>query len=1497
MKKWLVGLVCVGMLATAALGQEPAVWFNEINYDPAGSDTAGTEWLEVAGPAGTDLSNYVVVRYNGANGASYGSTTLSGTIDDEGCGFGAVELVYNTADSLQNGAPDGVALANVNGGVTTLVQFLCYEGTFMATNGPAAGATGANIGTQNSLTNLTLQLNGSATNYGGFTWVTNTSSMGSLNAGQTIAGCSASPQTNVSFTASAVSVDENAGTYQVNVVKSLAEGDVSGQIALSGTATYGAGEDYTVDSTNFTLNGTTTSAVITVTINDDEVQEAAETVVLTLAGVAGGTVVTPSTFTLTINSSDIPTHAIAIVTNAPANGTVTTSPAGSAQEGATVTVSATPVGGYAVQSIVVNGGAVTVTGNTFVMPTSDVTVTVTFVEAATSGDLIISQYYEGTGNNKWVEIYNPGATAIDLAGGGYRLGLWANTNREGWKVGIPTATIVVLSNSIPAGGTYLVRNTSATNPAYATANQASGNISFTGDDSVLLYTGTTYDFANVVDAFGCSTVFSNATDKSYVRKSTVTVGVNTDFNAADWDEVTLATVDGAGEDVNERLGYHSTGAAVFSVSLNRSNGFTVEQGASDSITATAANGTAPYGYSWSSTLGGAYYAANSNVFTILATAPIGDYSATVTATDDAAQTASNTVTFSVTAPVVKYGIAIVTNAPANGTVTTTPATEAAAGATVTVNAIPAGGYAVQSIVVNGGAVTVTGNTFTMPAEPVTVTVTFAEHAGSSLFISEVADPSNNASAGRFIELYNAGVASVDLAAGNWFLARQSNGGATWGNIALTGTVAPGGTYVIAGSSNFPTAYPSAPAANQTSGSIDGNGDDGYFLFSGGRHTNGVLEDAYGVIDQDGTGMPWEYTDRRAVRQTAVTVGNPTWTASEWTIVRANAEDMTPGVHPDGPVVFSVALNRSNGFTVEQGASDSITATAANGTAPYGYSWSSTLGGAYYTANSNVFTILATAPTGSYSATVTATDDAAQTASNTVTFSVTAPAPKYAISIVTNAPANGTVTTTPATEAAAGATVTVNAIPAGGYAVESIVVNGGAVTVTGTAFTMPAEPATVTVTFMEYTAPDVLIDFEDYTGSYAWNEYAAGGVTWTMTNVFAGNTVDDAKNGTKAGRFENNRGGVGNPATMTSTAFTAAVTKITFWYANYGVNDGGAFKVQVSDDGSSWTDVGAAEYNPDSKTLTLGTIDSIPAGMTHVQFITTAGSAQRVNIDDIGIFFGAPALSVSVNRSNGFTVEQGQSDSITATAANGTGPYVYAWASTLGASYRTTNGNVFTILATAPTGSYSVTVTATDATLATAQKTVTFSVVGLGPGPAVIIAGSRTGTVGVPMNLTISVTNETANDWFIDLKDPTGADAGWDYSNFPPTFSLTPTMTGTYVLAVTAETGSGNYSNTANLVIGAGGGGNDWQIGNPDTGGGMFYSTSNQTIVIVLPTNYTLTAVYGTDSSGAGLNNLGQGLGTTLTQGVDYNWNPATRTISVLSGVTNRRVLRIGASSP
>jgi predicted extracellular nuclease len=108
-----------------------------------------------------------------------------------------------------------------------------------------------------------------------------------------------------------------------------------------------------------------------------------------------------------------------------------------------------------------------------------VTVTVTFVESSASGELIISQYYEGASNNKWIEIYNPGGTAVDLLAGGYRIGVWANANRELWKSGTAPGNTVILSNSIPAGGTYLIGHTSVALPAYAVANQLSGSINFT----------------------------------------------------------------------------------------------------------------------------------------------------------------------------------------------------------------------------------------------------------------------------------------------------------------------------------------------------------------------------------------------------------------------------------------------------------------------------------------------------------------------------------------------------------------------------------------------------------------------------------------------------------------------------------------------------------------------------------------------------------------------------------------------------------------------------------------------------------------------------------------------------------------------------------------------------------------------------------------------------------------------------------------------------------
>lgn len=123
----------------------------------------------------------------------------------------------------------------------------------------------------------------------------------------------AAPVTNVSFTAESDDVAEDAGTYVVTVIKTVPTGDVSGEIALGGTAVEGAGNDYTIDTTNFTMNGSTTSATFTITLNDDSEQETSETIVLDLVNVTGGDPAAPATFTLTILANDAPPPAGGIV--------------------------------------------------------------------------------------------------------------------------------------------------------------------------------------------------------------------------------------------------------------------------------------------------------------------------------------------------------------------------------------------------------------------------------------------------------------------------------------------------------------------------------------------------------------------------------------------------------------------------------------------------------------------------------------------------------------------------------------------------------------------------------------------------------------------------------------------------------------------------------------------------------------------------------------------------------------------------------------------------------------------------------------------------------------------------------------------------------------------------------------------------------------------------------------------------------------------------------
>jgi len=143
----------------------------------------------VAGPAGSDLSGWSIVFYNGSGGAVYDTINLDGTIpdQDEGCGT----LSFDRA-GIQNGAPDGLALVDAG---STVIQFLSYEGTFTAVGGPADGIMSTDIGvSEGSSTPLgdSLQLSGTGLVYADFTWqspMANT--FGAVNTGQSL--CTAPP--------------------------------------------------------------------------------------------------------------------------------------------------------------------------------------------------------------------------------------------------------------------------------------------------------------------------------------------------------------------------------------------------------------------------------------------------------------------------------------------------------------------------------------------------------------------------------------------------------------------------------------------------------------------------------------------------------------------------------------------------------------------------------------------------------------------------------------------------------------------------------------------------------------------------------------------------------------------------------------------------------------------------------------------------------------------------------------------------------------------------------------------------------------------------------------------------------------------------------------------------------------------------------------------------------------------------------------------------------
>ena len=108
--------------------------------------------------------------------------------------------------------------------------------------------------------------------------------------------------------------------------------------------------------------------------------------------------------------------------------------------------------------------------------------------SALADDLFISEYIEGSSNNKAIEIYNPTDNAVDLTG--YRLAIYSNG-------GTSAGTTIALSGMLASGDVYVVADDGADASILAQTDLTSTSSFYNGDDAVVLVNGSA-----VVDSFG-----------------------------------------------------------------------------------------------------------------------------------------------------------------------------------------------------------------------------------------------------------------------------------------------------------------------------------------------------------------------------------------------------------------------------------------------------------------------------------------------------------------------------------------------------------------------------------------------------------------------------------------------------------------------------------------------------------------------------------------------------------------------------------------------------------------------------------------------------------------------------------------------------------------------------------------------------------------------------------------------------------------------------------
>ncbi len=168
------------------------------------------------------------------------------------------------------------------------------------------------------------------------------------------------------------------------------------------------------------------------------------------------------------------------------------------------------------------------------------------IAGGVQADVLISEYVEGSGFNKALELYNGGADAISLDG--YRLERYSNGATDA------SATLDLDGESLAAGAVLVIVSSQAGTPLNGLGDISSGVISHNGNDAYVLR-----DMNGVVDSFGrvgedpgnaWGSGDTTSANQTLRRLETVTTGdsvIDDAFDPADqWRAFPQDTLDGLG---------------------------------------------------------------------------------------------------------------------------------------------------------------------------------------------------------------------------------------------------------------------------------------------------------------------------------------------------------------------------------------------------------------------------------------------------------------------------------------------------------------------------------------------------------------------------------------------------------------------------------------------------------------------------------------------------------------------------------------------------------------------------------------------------------------------------------------------------------------------------------------------------------------------------------------------------------------------------------------